>query len=251
MLPAIAVQLIELSRKPSVTMHEIADLIEQDPILAADMLKITHSAMLSLASPIRTIEEALVRLGMRRSTELFMHAALKAKLFRCRGYDAVLERLRRHSVATAEIARILAVAANVPDDSVYLAGLLHDVGIAGCILALGSAGNYVPLPPFATAWPAILGLQQRFALHLATKWNLPKDIRHILSQTFTFAQCEAPDPRSALTVLAEALAGRVGLEFESECNERDSDRAQRILGLEDARIHELLSEARLLVERLD
>ncbi len=253
-LPVIAVQLMETARKPSVTMREIAALIEQDPVLAAAMLKLTHSAILALSSPIRTVEEALVRLGIRRSTELFIQAALKSKLFRCRGYEGILERLRRHSVATAEISRLLCETANLPEQSFYLTGLLHDVGIAGCILALGSRGSYLPPPPFEQAWPAIHGIHRGFALHLATKWQLPKEIRHGISQHFDFQVRTNEEPLGAITGLAEMLAQRVGLGFQDEAADDPSGdvvaKAIKQLGLSDAQLDAVLREAGVLAERL-
>lgn len=250
-LPVIAVQLMDLSRRPSVKIREIAGLLEQDPILAADMLKVTHSAILALSAPIRTVEEALVRLGMRRSTELFVHAALKAKLFRCRGYEVVLEQLRRHCVATAEVARMVAQSANVDEDYTYLAGLLHDVGIAGCILALGARGSHLPPPPFEKAWPAIRSLHQRFALHLCIKWNLPKEIRHNLTQHFAFLNCQGPDTSAAVTVLAEQLTYRLGLGFEDQNSDALRAKAQSVLGLEDAQLDRITVDAAWLTERIE
>lgn len=249
-LPAIAVQLMDLSHRPSVKMREIAGLIEQDPILAADMLKLSRSARMALAAPVRTVEEALVRLGLRRSTELFVQVALQAKLFRCRGYEHVLERLRLHSVATAEIARLVAQVANIADDSVYLTGLLHDVGIAGCILGLGSRGGYLPPPPFEQAWPAIQGLHQRFALHLCIKWNLPKELRHGLTQHFAFDHTNAPEPRAAVTVLAEQLAYRLGIGFEDCHSDHAYARAVAQLALDDEQVARITADAALLVERI-
>jgi HD-like signal output (HDOD) protein len=232
-LPIIALRLVDLSRKPAVTMREIAAVIEQDPMLAADMLKVTRSAIMGLSSPVRTVEEALVRFGIRRATDLFVQAALSAKLFRCRGYDDTLERLRRHSVATAEISRTLCQAAQVADDFAYLTGLLHDVGIAGCILALGSRASHQVPPPFADAWPAIRGIQQSFALHLTTRWQLPKEIRRGLNQHFLAPRVENLEPLAAATVLAEALAARANLGFQDEASAHAAARAQTLLGLSD------------------
>jgi HD-like signal output (HDOD) protein len=246
-LPIIALRLVDLSRKPSVTMREIAAVVEQDPMLAADMLKVTHSAIFGLSSPVRTVEEALVRFGIRRATDLFVQAALSTRLFRCRGYDDVLERLRRHSVATAEISRTLCQAAQVADDFAYLTGLLHDVGIAGCILALSSRGSQLVPPPFIDAWPAIRAIQRGFALHLTTRWQLPKEIRRGLSQHFAAQQSDPLEPLAAATVLAEELAARANLGFEDESSGQAAARAQALLGLSDEVVEAIVQQASSLL----
>jgi len=249
-LAAVAVQLIELSKRQNVSTREIANLIEQDPVLAADMLRVSQSALYALSSPIRSVDEALIRLGVRRSTELFVLAALKSKLFRCRGYETVLERLRKHCVATAEISRIIGEMAYGNTDA-YLVALLHDVGIAGCVLALASKGVHLPPPPFALAWPAIRGLHQRFALHLTASWQLPKEIRSALIAHYGFEQVDQPTSMSAVTVLSEALAKRVGYGFEDEFNENAITRAVEQIGLSSQQLSQIEQSARELTLRLE
>ena len=43
-LPSIAIELLSLSRKPSIGIRDIALLLERDPVLTADMLRLVQSA---------------------------------------------------------------------------------------------------------------------------------------------------------------------------------------------------------------
>jgi HD-like signal output (HDOD) protein len=241
-LPAVAVRLIALSRRSKVSTREIAELIEQDPVIALDMLRVSQSAMMALSTPIRTVEEALVRLGIRRSTELFVQAALRSRLFRCSGYEAILERLRKHSVASAELARWLCDVLCIEHDGAYLVGLLHDVGIAACILAIAGPARYPKPPSFESAWPDIRAHRERFALHLAVHWQLPKELRSALTLHLGFENATSCDPRSAVTILAERLAIAAGFGFADELTEGASERARECLGLSTANIESLATQ---------
>ncbi|MGC4068108.1 MAG: HDOD domain-containing protein [Polyangiaceae bacterium] len=248
-LPAVAVRLIALSRRSKVSTREIASLIEQDPVIALDMLRVSQSAMMALSTPIRTVEEALVRLGIRRSTELFVQAALRSRLFRCSGYEATMERLRKHSVASAEIARWLCEALHVEHDGAYLVGLLHDVGIAGAILAIAGPARYPRPPSFESAWPDIREHRERFALHLVVHWQLPKELRAALTLHLGFGHAASRDPRSAVTVLAEQLAKSVGFGFEDELSEGARERARECLGLSMSNLDALSTQALEIARR--
>jgi len=238
-LPSIAIELLSLSRKPSIGIRDIALLLERDPVLTADMLRLVQSAAMRGTSPIRTIDEALVRLGLRRASELFFRAAMESRLFKCGGAEAVFERLRKHCVATAELSRLVCRQTSLFDDSAYLCGLLHDVGIAGCLLAIGCARNSNPEQEFRRIWPAIRGAQSKFALHVAVLWDLPEELRLVLSHHLEFGRRVPSHPLAAVTYLAEQLASRYGAAFEDENDAQYLDQAIQSLRLTPTHLTQL------------
>ncbi len=229
-LPSVAVELIALSRKPSVRMRDIAALLEQDPVLTADTLRIVQSSAFEGNSPIRTINEALVRLGLRRASELFFRAALEAKLFRCSRAEAVFERLRKHSIAVADLSRLICGKTAFPEDSAYLCGLLHDVGIAGCLLAIG-CDKSDQIESFEAIWPTISMVHGEVALHLAVLWNLPEELRLVLSHHLAFSSTAPVHPLAAITYLAEFFARESGMGFADENDGSQLEKAANTLQL--------------------
>jgi HD-like signal output (HDOD) protein len=242
-LPSVALQLISLSRKASVAMRDIAVLLEKDPVLTAATLRIAQSPMYRGNTPIRTIDEALVRLGIQRASDLFLRAAFEARLFRsANGSEKAFERLRRHSVATAEMSRIVCRQTSLFDDSAFLCGLLHDVGIAGCLLSMG--GGSKNSLSFETLWPSIRAVHIRFALRIAVLWDLPAEFQLVLAHHLAFGRTNPVHPLAAVTYLAEHLANQADCGFADEHPGTDIDRALVTLSLTSRQLDDLTKTAK-------
>ena len=52
-LPAIALQLMEMSRKPEVTFPQMASLMQQEPLLASQVLRLAQSPVYRRGEPLR------------------------------------------------------------------------------------------------------------------------------------------------------------------------------------------------------
>ena len=59
---------------------------------------------------------------------------MNLKVFRSNDYADTMELLRRHSTMTAHLAKVVCKYSPVEGDFAFMAGLLHDVGIAGTLL---------------------------------------------------------------------------------------------------------------------
>ncbi len=104
----------------------IALLIEQEPPIAAVLLRLAFSNYLGHGEGLTSLEEAFQFVGPRILRELL----LAVPVFRPRADEAAgicLESVRRHSLLTARIARKLV---EPPEDAgrAFLAGLVHDLG---------------------------------------------------------------------------------------------------------------------------
>jgi HD-like signal output (HDOD) protein len=106
-LPVMAMKLLHLSQKAGTNICDLVTLLEMDPVLTGDILRVAQSAAFSTGREPKSIHDCITRIGVRRAGDLFLRAALDATIFRARGYEQVLERLRQHSVATGEIARMI------------------------------------------------------------------------------------------------------------------------------------------------
>lgn len=216
LLPSVAIELVRLSRKSQVGIQDIVKLLEKDQVLTADVLRLAQSAAFSGRSDVRSIHSAIDRIGLNRAADLFLRASLEAKIFRVRGYERILERLRRHSVATAEICRLVCRQSQLDDNYAYLCGLLHDVGIAGALLTITDDFGLVAPIDFKVLWPVLSPIHSQFTVQMAALWGLPVELRTILRHHHTYAVEERPDPMAAVTVLAEIVAADVGFGFEGE-----------------------------------
>ena len=139
LLPSIALELMKLTRQQDVSLVEVRNLLERDTLLAAKVLQLAQSALYSRGTPVRSLHEAISRLGLRTLGDLFLQTVLSMRVFRADGYDAPMAALMRHSTVTAHVARIACRMTALPDEYAFMCGLLHDAGMAAGLLIFADA----------------------------------------------------------------------------------------------------------------
>ena len=134
-------QLISLLCDETTPTEQIVALIERQPLLAGRMLRVANSAYYGHSRAVTTLPRAVSVLGTQ---------AIRAIAITCCFDRVMLRRLEsalegsstflRHSIATAIAAQTLAAAASLPcHEEAYVAGMLHNVGVAiqACVDAVG------------------------------------------------------------------------------------------------------------------
>ena len=109
---------------------EIARVIEQDPVLAARLLRAANSSFFGVRSPIRSIDKALVLLGVNMVRNLLVMTAVHGTLRRFRLAPSFsLMHYWEHSLTTAVMAKLMSQrTSSISADDAFVAGLLHDLG---------------------------------------------------------------------------------------------------------------------------
>jgi HD-like signal output (HDOD) protein len=248
LLPGVVLELMTLSWKPDVTAAEIVDVLGRDPLLAGQLLKLAQSPLYRGNASVRSLHDAVVRLGLRRVSDLFCRAALEMRVFRAPGYEQDMAALRSHSAFTAELVRAVCKETSVESEYAFLCGLLHDVGIAACILALSEFAQSGPGVSLDEAWPAVRELHEWGSEFLGKTWGLPPDIVRVLGHHHETAV--QPEDRQMLAALrvADALSQGVGFGFHSEADETQLTAAAAELGLDAAAVRALELSAQQLAE---
>jgi HD-like signal output (HDOD) protein len=115
----------------STDVGEIEKLIMTDQTLAAEILRAANSPFYCGLSSVRTIRNAIVRLGLQQVQRLMIMALEHAK-YRAQSedLDVLLKNLWIHASTSALAAQWLAQRIRMPDieDVCFLGGLLHDFG---------------------------------------------------------------------------------------------------------------------------
>jgi putative nucleotidyltransferase with HDIG domain len=281
LLPKVAVQLLAIARNADVRLTEIARLLEQDPMLTAVMLRISNSAVHRAGREVATIDEAIARLGLRRVTEIVLEAAVTARIFHARGYEGVMDELRFHSSATAHVARMLSRFASVDPSEAFVCGLLHDIGIAASLIAIGEHYEAKDLPGVETVWSAVHAHHAAAGALLQQSWGLPSDVGRVLAAhhqplligaqpqdaplsgqqfpTGTLGQAwqpktseTAPDQALvAVVALADALVSECGAALLDEVSPGAVAAAQDALGIDQGLLDRARGNAQNLVARLE
>lgn len=126
-LPIAYVRALQLLREPDADVARLAAVANDDPAFAATLIRLANSASSSPLSRIRTVQNAIVRIGVPGARRAIIGVTLQ-QAFRGVGGSQVDEReLWRHLVAVGMFADDLAWG-RVEFSDAFTAGLLHDVG---------------------------------------------------------------------------------------------------------------------------
>ena len=137
-LPAVALEVIELTRDVNVEMDKLAATIQNDQGLSAKVLKTVNSSYYGLRKKCGTIRQAIVVLGLSTVKSLTLGFSLVSSidLKDKKGFDH--NEYWRRGLFTGVAARSIAKVA-CPDfqDEAFLGGLLQDVGMIAMYETLG------------------------------------------------------------------------------------------------------------------
>lgn len=128
-LPEVTLRALEACRRDE-NYRVISEIVASDTALVVRILALANSALYGPTSGIRSIDQALMRLGTRRFKTLILTAALRQALFELGG--GAWQQLRdfwRHALTTAMTARALATLTRYPEaDEAFMLGMLHNIG---------------------------------------------------------------------------------------------------------------------------
>lgn len=194
-LPRVVSELMRVLAEDDYDMHELMELVQQDPSLTARVLKLANSAIFGRPRQIDSLSQALVLLGGEEIRRMLMTVSVM-RTFEDSFENGLLDREQFwfHSLATAELAtRIAGYFKMRFKGADYTAGLLHDMGkiildqhfhaeYADCIDLAGRRG----LPQFE-AETKLLGLDHAaIGSLLAERWDLPASLRAVIAHHHDF-----------------------------------------------------------------
>lgn len=125
----VALSILELTRDPNANIDEMARILYGDPSLSGQIIKYANSAAVGNSNPIASINDALVRLGMRMVRQLCLGFSLVSNTTggQCEGFD--YSGFWGHSLAMASSCQTLAkTMKTVNPDEGFTCGLLSEIG---------------------------------------------------------------------------------------------------------------------------
>jgi HD-like signal output (HDOD) protein len=216
-LPKVALEVHRLSHQPNTTFIDLERVVVSDAMLSARLLRAAQSPHYAGSAPMRSIRDAIGRLDMRTIGNLFLAVAMNTKVYRSKTFAEPMEQLRMHSQAVAQATRLVGRHTGlVYEDYGYLAGLLHDVGLAGILLALGEPAVAGKLAAEAAAMPMdelmmlATAAHEAAGLHFAKAWKLPDDLVLVIERHHSDRIDGHVHPVTSALVIAESLAAEAG-----------------------------------------
>ncbi len=130
-MPPLCQNLLGYLNDPDVDFKTIKDIIQFDPGLTANILKMANSVHFGAARQVNSLQTALARLGTKSVFELILSLNVSSRLQGgLPGYGLQANDLLRHSIWTAvasqELANILTMKHT---GMIFTTGLLHDLGL--------------------------------------------------------------------------------------------------------------------------
>ncbi len=266
--PGVIQRALQLIEDPQSSAQSLVEVLQFDPSITAQVLKLCNSAFSGLRRKISSLREALVLIGFDPLMEILLSEE-SARFLKdpCKGYDLAQGDLWKHSVACALLSRIISERFN-QDATLLLftAALLHDIGK----MILGQfVGNYFEQirsvtvekkVSFTEAEKEILGMDHaELGGKVAENWKFPKTI--ILSIRYHHSPSQTPEEREAVELisLCDVVAlmtgiggGADGLAYHSDVGwmrqhhlqEKDVERFMVKLGDQLERVEETLNMKR-------
>ena len=181
--PAAAMRIMSiLANQDNVAMKKIVECIQADPVFAAEVLRVANSALFGSLLDIKTVQKAVVILGLDLVKALAITVGMRAYV-RTPLRVPVLRSCWNHSVATALLSRELATVCRIRGEEAYTAGLLHDLGRIGLMASYPTEYANMLSVSYEHSFDVLQCERDLFDLDhcqaggwLAEQWGLPSDI---------------------------------------------------------------------------
>jgi len=181
--PPIATRLLVLLADESVGIGDVADLIASDPTFSARILQYVNSPAFALPHPVSDVSRALGLLGLDHARQVTLTLAANAYANGALR-TAELRRSWEHTVATAILADQIARACGVFTDVAYTAGIIHDIGRLGLLVAYPMEYQRIIRDAADRCLDLLDFESEQFGIHhaeagriLAERWGLPDEFR--------------------------------------------------------------------------
>lgn len=198
--------------------HQIANIIKQDPILAARILSLANSPFFGMSGKIEDIETSCVILG----SNIIKNLLVSVGALGCFPTTEQRTKIWSHSIEVASISELLASKLNQSESKAYISGLLHDVGKFLLIDAFPEHQSMIE-----ASHPAdnnnsleeetkIMGANHaQTGAKIIGVWKLPKDIQNIVEMHHN--PIEADDYATcSLLNLADELCHKLEMNISDE-----------------------------------
>lgn len=186
-LPETTARIIEVVEDSRGTADQLNEVVSHDPALAARVLKLVNSAFYGLPGRVSDLRRAIILLGRSAVRDVAISTSV-GHMFSVQPVPDLFDArdLWKHCIAVALVAKKIARAVGAParENELFLAGLIHDLGLIVerqtfpkelaevCRRADAGRGNFLELEQ-----DLIGATHQDFGHALTLKWRFPQDLR--------------------------------------------------------------------------
>lgn len=251
-LPEIAHKLLTLPLNTVDGETQLLKLIGHDPIISSKIIGLANSSLFGAPLKLTSINDAAMRLGLNTVKSVAIGIATMSVSGDARAGKYKPADLWAHSMAIAY--SMHAISAAMParvrpvDDSIFLAGLLHDMGYMALAHinprasdALFDAMKNIDRPLLDLEREVVGMTHTEIGVALGHHWDLPEEIIAVMAYHHTpnDEKAQVGQPLVSMVYLAEKILPEFGLAAPVESTIEDQEwldlgiepaRAQRVIG---------------------
>ncbi|MBX7166253.1 MAG: HDOD domain-containing protein [Pirellulales bacterium] len=136
-LPAVAVEVLELTCRAEVDTLQLKATIERDPALVSKILRVVNSSLFGLSQPVRDLGQAITLLGIKPLKLLVLGFSLPDNLFTNVAGELLSDYWRRALIKAVAARELGQSVWRAHGDEAFLVGLLQDLGLLVLIQEIG------------------------------------------------------------------------------------------------------------------
>lgn len=244
-MPDIAVKVRQAINEREAGAGEVAKIIQNDPVVAAQVMKAANSSLFAGQNPVDNLSAAIVRLGLKNTREVVTAVTMR-QVFKTKNplLNKRMVELWMHSSLVAAITAVIARRLKgFSADRALLAGLIHDIGV---VPMLAHAHDYPELardPGLLEA--AIKEHRGQVGAMILRRWNFPEDMITVALEAESWHRegGAAGDYADLIVVAQLQSGGMAGLKL-PPATEVSAYKRLRLDELEANFGHSILEEAR-------
>ena len=202
--PRVCAQLAELTAQQATDAAQLARLIQSDPALAGEIMRVANSPALRPRAAIVSLQQAVSWLGVAELRNIATAVMLRGEVFNAPGHEPESEELWREAWLAGLWAKEIARERRKHVESAFLAALMHRTGAA---LALKILSRYEAdqrtVMDARTFADLVMEFEPAFGRVLMSSWYLPGDVQDGASDWRNYR--ESPHSDLAGTVHAAHL----------------------------------------------
>jgi HD-like signal output (HDOD) protein len=177
-LPRVCAELAQLTAQQATDAAQLARLIQSDPVLAGELMRVANSPALRPRMGIVSLQQAVSWLGVAEVRNIAMAVMLRGEVFVAPGHEPESEELWREAWLAGLWAKEIARERRRQVESAFLAALMHRTGAALAlkILSRFELERRVGLDARGFA-DLIVEFEPAFGRLLMASWLLPKEVQ--------------------------------------------------------------------------
>ena len=214
-IPTVIHKVLELADDPDSSLKDLMVVVERDPAITANLLKMVNSAHMGLPVKVDSVQQAVSMLGLQQVVEMVLSQNLSSNLMRSqKGYGLAKGDLWRQSLAAAMLARTLARERDLMSlPAIYTAALLKDIGkvilheyVADQLEAIQKLVTEKSLS-FVEAEKDVLGMDHTtLGGIIAKQWHFSPHMIYMIENHHLTNAASRNDPATATLYLADMVA---------------------------------------------